>query len=99
MTGTESQIGWAEIIKPQVAAEFDRVAKAFHAVARNQDAEGRRETEAVLAILEEKRAEVLANDEAGYFISNWGEMTDQVRQLIAKDSRYMEIKANRAARL
>lgn len=98
MTGTESQIDWAEIIKPQVAAEFDRVTKAFQAVARNQDAEGRKETETVLAILAEKRAEVLANDQAGYFISNWGELTDQVRQLIAKDPRYQEIKANRAAR-
>jgi hypothetical protein len=52
----------------------------------------------VIAILEEKRAETMANNQAGYFIRNWQELTDQVRQLIAADVRYQAIRANRKSR-
>jgi hypothetical protein len=53
---------------------------------------------AVIAILEEKREETMAHDQAGYFIRNWQELTDQVRQMIAADSRYQVIRANRKSR-
>ena len=53
------------------------------------------DTLAVIAILEDKRAEVMANDEAGYFIRDWQELRDQVRQMIAQDRRYKIIKANK----
>jgi hypothetical protein len=86
MTGTQSQIEWAEQIKPRVGAEFDRVATAFAS---------HRNTEAILAILQEKRAEVMANESAGYFIRDWQELTDQVRQMIHKDPRYQAIRASR----
>jgi len=98
MTGTASQIEWAEQIKPRVSAEFDRVSKALTAVASNQGELVRTDTEAVIAILEEKRAETMANDRAGYFIREWQELRDQVRQMIGQDSRYQEIKARKAAR-
>ncbi len=98
MTGTESQIEWAELIKPRVNAEFDRVAKAFRATASGKREEDRVDTEAVIAILEEKRAEVMANDRAGYFIHHWNELTDQVRQMIAQDSRFVAIRAQRDTR-
>jgi len=49
----------------------------------------------MIAILNEKRAGVMARDEAGYFIQEWQELRDQVRQMIAKDSRYQEIKAQK----
>lgn len=54
MTGTASQIEWAEQIRPRVDAEFDRVAKAFQAVAERQSDEDRTDTRAIVAILEEK---------------------------------------------
>src|SRR5258706_15683690 len=97
MTGTPSQIEWAEQIKPRVAAEFDRVAAAFRTVAehqREQDRpeQGRIDTQAVLAILEEKRAEVMAREQAGYFIRDWQELKDQVQQMIAGDERYQAIR-------
>jgi hypothetical protein len=98
MSGTPSQIEWAEQIKPRVSAEFDRVAKAFMVVASNQEEQARTETQAVIAILEEKRAEVMANDNAGYFIRDWQELGDQVRRMIGSDSRYQAIKARQAAR-
>jgi hypothetical protein len=98
MTGTTSQIEWAEQIKLRVNAEFDRVANAFRAAAGNQAQQDRMETAAIIAILEEKRAEVMSNNQAGYFIRNWQELTDQVRQMIAQDARYQLIKANRATR-
>ncbi len=98
MTGTVSQVEWAEQIKPRVNAEFDRVAKALKAAASKQAEQDRMDTQAVIAILEEKRVEVMAKDRAGYFIHDWQELRDQVRQMIAQDSRYQAIKANRAAR-
>lgn len=98
MTGTASQIEWAEQIKPRVDAEFQRVAGAFRVAASKQRKQQREDTLAVIAILEEKRVEVMANDCAGYFIRNWQELTDQVRQSIASDGRYQAIRANRETR-
>lgn len=98
MTGTASQVEWAERIRVSVNGEFDRVAQAFQAVAERQTGPERSETEALIGILEEKRVEVMANDGAGYFIRNWQELSDQVRQLIAKDTRYRDIQAKRLAR-
>jgi hypothetical protein len=95
MTGTPSQIEWAEQIKPRVGAEFDRVAKALADVARHQHDQARADTTAVIEILKEKRDEVMANDFAGYFIREWQELTDQVRQLVGKDPRYQAIRAGR----
>src|SRR5204863_569724 len=94
MTGTANQIEWAEQIKFRVAMEFDRVAKALEAAGGN-----RVSTRAVIQILEDKRAEVMAKDQAGYFIVEWQELRDQVRQLIAQDSRYKAIKARSAAQI
>jgi hypothetical protein len=95
MTGTQSQIEWAEQIKPRVGAEFDRVAKALSDVASHQQPQARSDTNAVIALVREKRAEVMANDQAGYFIRDWQELTDQVRQLIRRDPRYQAIRAGK----
>lgn len=95
MTGTPNQIELAEQIKPCVNAEFDRVAEAFRTVAQKQAGQDRVDTLAIIQILEEKRAEVLGMDKAGYFICTWGELKDQVRQMISQDARYRAIKANR----
>ena len=99
LTGTPNQIEWAEQIKPQVNAEFDRVSNAFRHLAGRQTAAKQLDTLAVIAILEEKRIEVMANSEAGYFILHWQELSDQVRLMIARDPRYQEIKAKRATGL
>jgi uncharacterized protein (UPF0216 family) len=95
MTGTTSQIEWAERIKPRVAAEFDRIELAFQAVAARQEPAAKRTTESVIEILKEKRAEVMAKDAAGYFIKDWQELTDQVRKLIAADARYKQLPVRR----
>ncbi len=63
-----------------------------------QTEQDRADTLAVIAILEEKRVETMANDHAGYFIRNWQELTDQVRQMIAADARFGAIQANRKSR-
>ena len=93
MHGTPSQIEWARRIKVLVNAEFDRVAAAFESVADRQAGTKRDAIESIIAILEEKRAEVMGKDQAGYFIQGWQELGDQVRQLIFKDARYPAIKA------
>lgn len=95
MSGTANQVEWAERIKRLVNEEFDRVARSFRSVAGKQSDATRADTEAILAILEEKRAEVMRRREAGYFIHDWQEISDQVRQLIFHDVRYQAIKSNR----
>ena len=94
LSGTANQVEWALRIKRQVNEEFDRVAAAFGVVAHRQTGGRRRETETIIAILEEKRSEVMSRDDAGYFIRGWQEIGDQVRQLIFQDSRYQAIETN-----
>ena len=98
MSGSAAQVEWAGRIKGQVSAEFDRVAASFRSVSGKQGDDKRADTEAVIAILEEKRAEVMSREQAGYFIHDWQEISDQVRQMIFHDVRYQAIKSNRAAR-
>jgi hypothetical protein len=93
-----NQVEWAEQIKVRVSAEFDRVARVLASVATKQTENDRTDTLAVIAILEDKRAEVMANDRAGYFIHDWQESSDRVRRMIARDSRYQTIQAEREAR-
>ena len=98
MNGTASQVERAERIKREVNDEFDRLAAAFRWYARRQEDARRADTEAVLVILEEKRAEVMGRQEAAYFIHDWQEISDQVRQMIFHDARYLVIKVNREER-
>ena len=94
MTGTANQIEWAEQIRVRVGAEFDRVANALESTTGKQTGQKRMDTQAVIAILKIRRADVMARDEAGHFIQEWQELRDQVRQMTAKDFRYQAIKAN-----
>lgn len=98
LTGTDNQIEWAQRIRSRVAAEFDRVAALFRGIAGKQDRGTRTDTEAIVAIVEEKRLEVLGRGEAGYFIHDWQEITDQVRQMVLRDPRYLAIQSSRPKR-
>ena len=98
MTGTESQVEWAQRIKRKVNQEFDRVARVFQSVAAKQSNGDRADTEAIIAILEAKRAEVMSQEQAGYFIHDWQDIGDQVRQMIFQDTGYQIIKFRKAAR-
>jgi hypothetical protein len=98
MAGTPNQVEWAVRIKRQVNAEFDRVAASFRLIANRQSGSQRTDTEAIIAILEGKRVEVMRREEAGYFIHDWQEIGDQVRQMIFHDPRYQAIRGNKAAR-
>lgn len=95
--GPVNQADSAEHFKLQASVEFDGVAKAFESPAGKQIDQNRTKTQSVIAILEEKWAEVMAKDHAGYFVHEWQELRDQVRQLIIQDPRYQVIKANRVA--
>jgi hypothetical protein len=95
LTGTASQLEWARRIRRQVNDEFDRVAALLRSVGRKQSEARRAETEAVICILEDKRAEVMSKQQAGYFIHDWQEIGDQVRQMIFRDARYQTIKSNK----
>jgi hypothetical protein len=98
MSGTANQVEWAQRIKRRVNDEFDRMAASFRLIANRQTDIQRSDTEAVIAILEDKRAEVMCREQAGYFIHDWQEIGDQVRQMIFHDPRYQAIRGNRAAR-
>ena len=91
LTGTVNQIEWAERIRTLVNGEFDRIARVLEVAALRQPEQVRSDTRAVIAILEDKRAEVMANQTAGYFIHDWQELRDQVRQMILDDARYKAI--------
>ena len=97
MIGTVNQVDLAQQIKTRVNADFNRVAKALESAAGKQATQKRMETLSVIAILEEKWAEVMAKDQAGYFIHEWPELRDQVRQLIIQDPRYQSIRVKRMA--
>jgi hypothetical protein len=94
LRGTDNQVEWALRIIHQIQQEFDRVAAALRVVAHRQMGRRRAATLEIIAILEEKRLEVMRNVEAGYFIRGWQEIGDQVRQLIFDDARYQEIRRN-----
>jgi hypothetical protein len=95
LTGTQGQIAWAEQIRASVNREFDRVASALEARGPGRATSER--TVVALVVLEEKRAEVMAREEAGYFIREWQELRDQVRLMIIHDPRYNAVTPDRAA--
>lgn len=98
LSGTANQIEWAERIRQRVNGEFDRVAATFYAVSAKQDDEAKADTRAIIAILEDKRTETMGQGRAGYFIHDWQEITDQVRQMIFHDARYAAIRQRQDAR-
>lgn len=93
LNGTAHEIQWALRIRAQVNAEFDRVARVLERTAAQRSGQKRLDTYRMIAILEEKRAEVMSNPDAGYFIHDWQELHDQVRKMMIKDARYQAIKA------
>lgn len=90
-------IAAASIPSLWAAAEFDRVANAFEKVASAQQGRKQVETKAIIAIVPARQADVLAREDAGYFIQEWQELSDQVRRLIAAHRDYQAIKAGREA--
>jgi hypothetical protein len=95
LTGTVNQIELGEQLRAKVGAEFDRVTNALESKALQQAEPGQVATRAMIAILSEQRAQVMANDRAGYFIREWQNLDGRVRQMLAADSRYQAIKAAR----
>jgi hypothetical protein len=98
LTGTPNQVEWAEQIRLTVVQEFDRVAKVFQAQVSIQTGQKQAETRTIIEILEQKRAETMSIRTAGYFIREWRELNDQVRQMIAGDPRFQAIRDQRAVR-
>lgn len=98
MNGTVNQVNQANRIKERINKEFDRLARALESSAARQTGIDQKDTEAVIAILEEKRAEVMAKGQADYFINNWREVNGHVRELIVLDTRYREINTRKALR-
>ena len=92
LSGTANQVEWAERIRRQVNADFDRVTRSFRTVAGKQAAAKRAATETIIGILEDQRAAVMGEQQAGYFIREWQEIGDQVRQLLFCDPRYQALK-------
>ena len=93
LSGDAHEIEWALRIRAQVNAEFNRVVKVLERTAIKRSGQQRADTYVMIAIVEEKRAEVMSNQDAGYFIRDWHELHDQVRKLLNNDVRYQAIKA------
>ena len=52
-------------------------------------------TLSVIAILGKKWAEVMAKNQAGYFVHEWHELRNRIQRMIVHDFRYQAIKANK----
>lgn len=98
MIGTPNQIACAVQIKSQVEAEFDRVRQVLEYAATKQSPDNAADIHAIIRILEDKRAEVMENELAGYFIHDWQDLRDQVSLMVIRDPRYEAIKASQVAR-
>jgi hypothetical protein len=98
LIGTPNQIVWAVQIKSKVEAEFDRVRGVLEYAATKQSPENVTDIQAIIRILEDKRAEVMGNELAGYFIHGWQDLKNQVSQMVIRDPRYEAIKASQMAR-
>ncbi len=81
----------------QLDGEFDRLAASLRSIAARQQAKRRAETKAILAILEEKRAEVMREQQLRWDIHDGQSFGDQIRELILADARYQAIRANKPA--
>lgn len=92
LVGTENQVAWAEQIRANVDAEFDRVAKALESVAARQTSLNQARTRLAIAILEDHHGAVMARRDAGYFIKDWQDIRDKVRLLVTADARYKTAK-------
>ena len=92
MIGTANQVDRAERIRKQVGTDSIawRERSSQRLANRRAKANG---LSGWIAILEDKRDEVIANDDAGYFIREWHELRDQVQQMVTQDSRYQAIRA------
>src|SRR5438477_8875999 len=98
MIGTLNQIAWAVQIKSHVNAEFDRVRKVLEYAMTKQSPKDVIDIEAIIRILEDKRGEVMENEQAGYFIHDWQELGNRVSRMIVGDPRYEAITASQRAR-
>jgi hypothetical protein len=97
MIGTLSQIAWAVQIQSQVEAEFDRVRKVLEYVMTKQSSMDVIDIESIIRILDDKRTEVMENQQAEYFIHEWQNLR-KVSRMIVEDPRYQAIKASQTAR-
>ena len=93
LNGDADEIEWALLIRARVNAEFNRVVKVLERTAIKRSGQQRADTYVMIAIVEEKRAEVMSNQDAEYFIRDWHELHDQVRKMLNNDVRYQAIKA------
>lgn len=96
---TIHQAEWADQIRARVAAELDRAAQMLEVVAGQQPEQDRKDTQDVIAILGQKRAELMARNDAGRFIHDWQELRGQVRQMILQDPRCQPLKAQQFSTL
>jgi hypothetical protein len=97
MIGTLSQIAWAVQIKSRVEAEFARVRNVLEYAMTKQSPKDLIDIGSIIRILDDKRAEAMGNQEAGYFIHEWQEL-GKVSRMIVADPRYQAIKASQTAR-
>jgi len=98
LTGSEAQIEWAERIRVQAAAEFDRFERAFLEVSRRQSPVDRQDTEAIILIVRSYRDQVMKNPSAGYFIRDWQDIGQQIRNMLAANEDCRTIKLLREQR-
>lgn len=98
LTGDPTQISWATRIRAEVSLSFDRVIIAIQTGTNKYKGLEPSETEKLLFLVEEHRADVLGVPEAQYFLDHWQDPVDRVQRLIHGDARWRVIIEAKAAR-
>lgn len=84
-------------IKRQLDREFDRVTASLRSIAARQQRHRHADTVAIIALLEEKRAEVMREQPLRWGIHDRRSFGDQIREWVLADARYQAITAYKPA--
>jgi hypothetical protein len=98
LNGLPSQVIWANQIREQISASFERLVMAVASGVNRYKGLEPEETSALLDIVEEHRLRVLSVPDAQYFLDHWQDPVDRVQRLIHNDERWKSIVEARSVR-
>jgi hypothetical protein len=98
LNGLASEILWADRIRIQIGASFDRLAASIEAGTNRYRGLEPAEVSTLLGVLEEHRGKVLSHPDAQHFLDRWQDPVDRVQRLIHSDDRWKSIVEARSVR-
>lgn len=98
LIGHTSQIAWANQIRSQISASFDRLVIAIESGNNRYRGLDAAEITALLEMVETHRAAILSIPDAQHFLDHWQDPVDRVQRLIHGDERWKGIMEARSLR-